>query len=50
MPTDPKDLAETLRQANILLLQLDKMGLHFSGTLDLSAVLKELPDLLAGLK
>ena len=48
--TDPKDVAEILRQANTLLLQLEKMGLHFSGSLDLSAVLKELPDILAGLK
>ncbi len=49
-PSDPKDLAEIVRQVNTVLVQLEKMGLRFSGALDLADVLKELPPLLASLK
>ena len=56
---DPKDIAEIIRQANqladksnVALLQLEKMGMRFDpqAPLDLRAVIKELPDLLAAFK
>lgn len=54
--TDPKDVAEIMRQtaatldkANTFCLTLERMGLSLKG-LDISAVIKELPTLLAGMK
>jgi len=56
---DPKDIAEVVRQANswrtrgnVALLQLEKMGMRFDpqAPLDLRAVIKELPALLASFK
>lgn len=54
--TDPKDIAEIVRQtgqaldkANTFALTLERMGLSLKG-LDVSAVIKELPALLAATK
>ncbi len=56
MPTDPKDIAETLRQANNVLINFntvlvtaERMGASFKGV-DVTAALKEAPALLGALK